>query len=408
MSSRQKTLAFLWGLLWLGIGGLAGLAFLGVTVLGGSEWRASLGLMVPLSAGLFGGGLVAFYALRSMTKAPPRPLRLLPAWALGGGLVLALALGLSLWQAEVSRAFLMPVLVAVAAALAPLAVISWVMGRQPGAITARRGWVALGLGATASTTLAYLLNTLLSAAVLFLVFGLADELLPLAEDLLESLQFGPLTADLVSPWFVIAFVEVAVMAPLVEELVKPLPLLPLLKRLSSPRDALLLGALAGAGFAIVENILYAALLGPAWGGVLATRAMGAALHPLGTGLVAVAWWRVLHSEPDAASLWARNYGLAVAAHALWNGTCVVAATVAHAWFQGWEVDLLGITDGAVLLALLAAEGLGLLVALRALTQRGEPVAMPSTEPSERSIAVWGLVCLVVLLPVGLGVLQAVW
>ena len=43
--------------------------------------------------------------------------------------------------------------------------------------------------------------------------------------------------------------EVAVIAPLVEELVKPLPLLPLLKRLApgreaSARDALLLGALA--------------------------------------------------------------------------------------------------------------------------------------------------------------------
>jgi hypothetical protein len=29
-------------------------------------------------------------------------------------------------------------------------------------------------------------------------------------------------------------------------------------------------------------------------------------------------------------------------------------------------------------------------------------------PLDRAIAVWGLVCLVVLLPVGLGVLRAVW
>jgi hypothetical protein len=86
--------------------------------------------------------------------------------------------------------------------------------------------------------------------------------------------------------------------------------------------------------------------------------------------------------------------------------------VAHAWFQGWEVDLLGVTDAAVLLALLAAEGIGLLVALRALAHRLElseretAIALSPALPTERAIAVWALVCLTVLVPVGLGVLQA--
>jgi hypothetical protein len=274
--------------------------------------------------------------------------------------------------------------------------------------------VAFGLGATASTSLAYLVNTLLSAAILFLVFGLADVILPLGEDLLDALQWGPLTEQLLSPWFLIALVEIAVIAPLVEELIKPLPLLPLLKRLPTRRDALLVGALAGAGFAVVENLLYAAMIGSAWGGVLAIRALGAALHPFGAGLMAVAWWSVLQREPGATGRWARNYGLAVGVHALWNGTCVVTTTVAHAWFQGWEVDLLGVTNGAVLLALLAAQGMGLLVALRALARRLEPeteaeeTAPSAALPTKRAIAVWGLVCLVVLLPVGLGVLRTLW
>jgi RsiW-degrading membrane proteinase PrsW (M82 family) len=198
-------------------------------------------------------------------------------------------------------------------------------------------------------------------------------------------------------------------------MVKPLALLPLLRRLSSPREAMLVGMLAGAGFAAVENLLYATLFGPAWGGVLAVRVLGAALHPFGAGLVAAGWWYVLHGEAGAGRRWWSRYGLAVGAHALWNGTCVVAVAVAGAWFQGWEVDLLGVTDAALLLALLAAQGAGLLVALRALARRLAAGATETEErlfrldmPDERALAVWGLACLVVLLPVGLGLLRMIW
>ncbi len=414
MSKRQKGLVLAWGLLWLVGGLIAGIAFLITAAIDGSEWRSGLSLMVPLVAGFGCGGAVTFFAARSLTRRPAWAFRLPPAWALGGGFVLALAAGLGLWQARISTAFLMPLFAAAAAALAPLAVLGWIVGQQPGGVTARRAWTALGLGATASTALAYVLNTLLPTAVLFLVFGLADTLLPLGEELLDALQWGPVTQEMLSPWFLIALLEIAAIAPLVEELVKPLALLPLLRRIPSPRDAFLLGALAGAGFAVVENVLYAALVGSAWGGVLAARAMGAALHPFGAGLMALAWWGVLRREPGAPGRWARNYALAVGAHALWNGTCVIAATVGFAWFQGWEVDLLGVSDGAVLVALLAAQGTGLLVALRAAVHRlaqaegrdveGVPIALPT----ERALAVWGVLCLVVLLPVGLGVLRTVW
>jgi hypothetical protein len=396
------------------VGAFSGLVFVAAAAVGDPEWIISLGMMVPLFAGLVGGALVAFHGLRSMGKSTSKPLRLPPTWMLGGGFVIALAVALGLWEAGIFQAFLMPIFATAAAALGPLAVAGWVLERKPGGITARRGWVAYGLGTTASTGLAAVLNVLLPVGVLFLISGLADRVLPLAEELLDALAFGPLAEEVVSPSFLIALVEVAVIVPLIEELVKPLPLLPLLRKLTSARDALLVGVLAGAGFAAVENILYATMFGSAWGGVLAGRVLGAALHPFGTGLMAVAWWGVLRQELDAAPRWVRNYGLAVGAHALWNGTCVVAATVASAWFQGWEVDLLGVTDAAVLLALLAAEGIGLLVALRALARRMELAdgaeALPTLTglPTERAIALWGLLCLVVLVPVGLGVLRILW
>ena len=76
-------------------------------------------------------------------------------------------------------------------------------------MNARRGWVAFGLGATASTSLALVLNALLSAAVLFLVFGLAGDLAAWGEGLLDALQFGSLGEEMLSPWFLVALVQIA-------------------------------------------------------------------------------------------------------------------------------------------------------------------------------------------------------
>lgn len=412
MPRYVKTLALLWGLGCLGIGALAGLAFLANSI---DTWHGDLALTfaVPVLAGLGGGVLVTVAVLRSLGKTPDRPLRLPPAWALAGGLVLALAAGLGLWQAEISESFLVPLFAAAAASLAPLAVAAWLLqsalrGAGQAEISVRRGQAALGLGATAGVALALVLNMLLSAGVTILVFGLDDNPFDLVGGFIESL-----VVDLIGPGFdlfdlVMSLVGVAILVPLVEELVKPLAILPLLKRLPAARDALLLGVLAGAGFAAVENLLYAAMFDYQWGGVLVTRSLGAALHPFGAGLMAVAWWGVLRRQPTAGEHWLRNYAIAVGAHGLWNGTCVVAAGVAGAWFQGWEVDVLGAASGAVLLALLAVEGLGLLLALRAVARRlapaGETAPLPAL-PTERAIAVWGVICLVVLLPVGLALLR---
>jgi len=417
MSKRLKVLVGFWGLLWLGIGALAGLAYLVTVALDSTYLESSLWLALLLLAGLVGGGATAYAALRSLFGRHIGPLWLPPPWALAGGFVLVLAAGLGLWQAHLSTAFLMPLLAAAAAALGPLAVASWILrsgGEEAKAVTTPRGLAAWGLGVTASTVLAFVLNTLLGGAALLLVIGVSDQVLNLVGDLLDALA-GGLGEDLASPVFLLGLVQAAVLAPLVEELVKPLPLLPVLKRLPMARDALLLGVLTGAGFAAMENLLYAASFGDAWSGVLVTRLLGSALHPFGAGLMAVAWWGVRRGEPGAATRWGQYYGLAVGAHALWNGTCVVAAAVAGAWFQGWEVDLLGVTEGAVLLALLAAEGIGLLAALRAIARRVQPadkagevaVLLPGL-PTDRAIAVWGVICLVVLLPVGLGVLRTLW
>ena len=108
-------LLLIWGLLWLGVGALVGMLFLLTAAVGSSGWHLSLGMMVPIFAGLVGGGLVTLFSLRSMFDSRPWPLRLPPAWALAGGFVLVLAASLGLWQAEVSSVFLRPLSLALAA-----------------------------------------------------------------------------------------------------------------------------------------------------------------------------------------------------------------------------------------------------------------------------------------------------
>jgi hypothetical protein len=237
----------------------------------------------------------------------------------------------------------------------------------------------------------------------------------------------------------VALFELAIIAPLVEEFVKPLVVLPLLKGLESRRDVFLMGAVAGAGFAALENVIYALVGMRYWGGILLLRALGAAVHPLGAGLTALAWHSILRKRNQGFSIseatkpgflgpgfWLGGFGLAVGQHALWNGGLVLWMALAGATFFGpepAEADVMGISVAVGLLALIALEGVALWMAMRVLSRRIAPgTEVPSLGETgatglgdvsgmemstERAIALWAVVCLLVLLPVGLAALQAI-
>jgi RsiW-degrading membrane proteinase PrsW (M82 family) len=407
MSTRLKWLVTLWGVILLLPGLLAIVVYclmMAVMVLEGDiealPW--GIGLTVFLTVTLGGGGLTVYHGLQALSKRPPSsgPLRLPPLWAVGGGFALALA------------------------------AVGWMLDRQPGTLTWRRAGVAFVGGATVSVVLAIILEVLLPGVVLLLVLDLAEPVLDSLEGLFDALAGREVAKVLTSPGFLFALVELAVVAPLVEETVKPLVTLPLLRHLERPRDALLLGAAAGAGFAVLENVLYATAGLRIWAGILAVRALGAAVHPLGSGLVTLGWHGLLRRQPDACPehsrrgrrRWLGGYGLAIGIHALWNGGITLLLALTGAQFFGEtppEVDVLGATVAGSLLALLALEGVAVFVGARALArrlavpeEREEPVEFPPSAvlplASDQAMAVWALVCLLALLPVGLAVLEAVW
>lgn len=419
MNVRWKWLVTLGGLVLLLPGLPALLGFCGLAVMlldsDASALNFGLGWSLFLAVTLGGGGATFFHGVRALNGYSSHPLRLPPTWALGGGFFLALAVGLGLRTAEFCAPLGFPPVFLAAALLPPVAAVAWMVDRRPGELTWRRAAVAFAAGATVSMGLAIVLEVLLPGLVLALVWGLADLALPALEGLVDALAGGDVAAALTSPGFLFALVQLAVVAPLVEEFVKPLVALPLLKRLKEPRDALLLGAIAGAGFAVLEDAIYAGFGLSIWAGILLVRALGAAIHPLGAGLTALGWHDLLHRRPGAGRRWLERYGLAAGIHALWNGGSLLVLTLVGANFFGTpppEVDVLGVTAGGILLALLAVEGAAVWVGARALARRLLPVEVSPIEheswPTEQTIAVWATICLLVLLPAGLAALRAAW
>jgi len=153
----------------------------------------------------------------------------------------------------------------------------------------------------------------------------------------------------IEPWALALIVELAVLPPLVEEFLKPFG--SILRRPKTRRDAFMFGAAAGIGFAIIENFLYASggVLGIDWLAISMTRMVSVALHPFGAALIAVAVFERRNII--------RSYGIAVATHALWNGS--VAVTIVAFSEEGLYAD--NLVWGVAMFGLLTMIGTVILV-----------------------------------------------
>ncbi len=374
--------------------------------------RMVIALLTVVLLLLGAGGLTTRQALRSLAGTPARPLRLPSFWALAGAFGLVVAGALVISNVRVLSVLLFPPSLILAAVLPPLGAIAWFTRGSPGAgLTRRRAILAFAGGATLGVVLALVLEILLPFLVMTLVLDLADTALRAVEGLLEALAGREVAAAVTGPGFIYAFVHLALIAPLAEELVKPLVTLPLVGRVSR-RTAFLVGALAGAGFAALENVVYATAGLPFWAGILLVRALGGAIHPLGAGLVAQGWRAVVRGEPHAGRTWLARFGLATGLHALWNGGSLLVITLAGAGFFGAlppAIDLLGLSAAGTTLAFLFVLGLAALWLGRVQVRAEDDLAglEPRLVLSDRVAALWALACLMALVPAGIAGLKLV-
>jgi RsiW-degrading membrane proteinase PrsW (M82 family) len=379
------------------------------------------------------GGAAFFHGNRSLQNKPSKPLRFLwHPWLLVGVFLFLLELGIIIDKLGNGVGIFFPPVLVACAILPPLWAVTWMIPRtrvskeeeqekvldnenQP-SLSWRRGLLSFAGGATVSVFIALVLEILLPVIVLSLVFNLADTLSNQVSDLFRALSNEKIAEALTNPSFIYIFIQIALIAPLAEELSKPLITLPLLQN-TNKQEAFWIGALAGAGFAALENIIYATSGFAIWSGILLVRALGGALHPLGSGLVAQGWRDVLRGEKDAGTNWWKRYGIAVAIHAAWNGGSLLVITLGGARFFGElppEIDLLGLSAAGTTLAFLLILGITTLWIGRAyghnkpvLTMQGEVTPESEFVPSDRAVALWAVVCLIALVPAGIAGLK-IW
>jgi len=120
----------------------------------------------------------------------------------------------------------------------------------------------------------------------------------------------------------LVLVVVSVIAPLVEEAVKPLAVVAMIGRMRSAAEAFVLGLACGVGFDLIETCGYIATGYRDWFDVALQRSSAGLLHGFGAGMVALGWYYLTHpgSNRHRTMLGFGCWAYAVLQHAIWNGS----------------------------------------------------------------------------------------
>lgn len=128
------------------------------------------------------------------------------------------------------------------------------------------------------------------------------------------------------------FSYVAVMIPLVEEIVKPIGVWLLIRRKLTAVEGFTLGVLSGAGYALFENLTLSANA-EAWSVVMVSRLGTTAVHMLTSGLVG---WGLVSGWTGGRYLrLAKAFMVSFIIHGLWNALNILSAMIQFA--QAGEV-----------------------------------------------------------------------
>ncbi len=180
------------------------------------------------------------------------------------------------------------------------------------------------------------------------------------------------------------FLLVSVIAPLVEEAVKPLAVVIFIGRMRSAAEAFILGMSCGIGFDLIETSGYISMGYKDWLNVALQRSTAGLLHGLGAGMVALGWYYLTHPKASkhrfllAFGCWL----YAVLQHAIWNGSFGLALLPAPigAYFDTGTIPFGSLQIPSVILVYIA-ESVLMLVFLFYVTRKLRPSSdMPPAKP----------------------------
>jgi len=355
--------------------------------------------VLALSLGL--GPAAAWHAWQAVKGLPSAAFHPKMPWLLLLLFLLALALGQLVLSLSILPVLTFPLLHVAASVIPPLFIVALV-GRALGKDSTWRDVVLqMSGGAFLAAPLAFILEaaTILSITIAALT-GLA--LQPGGQDLLTTASSylqaptgfqdpAALATALLTPATVAAILAlVAGLIPLIEEAIKTIGVGLATYRRPSPRQAVLWGLAAGAGFSAAEGLLNSAGGLGAWLPTVLLRIGTTLLHCLTGALMGLAWYQVI-----TANRWARSLGLyllSVSLHGLWNVLAAVMAlvsvTASSSGTDGESRVAIAFSTLAalLLLAMLALGSAGGLAGLTVYARRQAPpaVELPSG-PAKHSV-----------------------
>jgi hypothetical protein len=367
-------------------------ASLAGSILGALSMLFCSGLLVPI--------LVLTFKRMKGQKILPVTIRKIKIWQItamvsGWGLVVFMGAGLvrifAYGWAVGSPFFLLGISL-------PILIMVWIgTGGLLISGSRRRIWVVFGYGMAGSTVIAMVLEYLL-IGVAAVGIGVISFVIPELSNILEQVKailanarsgemqtlLTDLAPTITNPFVILLILlSAAVLAPLIEEAVKPAVIWFLGKRLDSPAEGFVLGSLCGAGFALMEGLLAASGSVDLWGIGLIGRAAASLMHITASGILG---WGIASAQlKKRYDYLALAYMVSVSIHGLWNGSAIIAAYGAlRMMSQNIQIDLLGgfITIGGLgmLFLLLVLMVATLPLVNHRLRQQGQ--STPSLLPSD--------------------------
>ncbi len=248
----------------------------------------------------------------------------------------------------------------------PIAGLAWIAAGGLPTGSRRRLWSVFGISLAGSTVIAVLGEYLVvgvAAAGVLLATVVHPEWRPFIDQmktkLLNTTDIESAIASL-GPYLANPLVLVAMLAfaagigPLIEEAAKPLAVWLVGKRLRSPAEGFALGALCGAGFALLEGLMAASGISGSWGFGMAGRAVSSLMHITASGIMG---WGIASARLEKRYLrLAGAYLVSVGIHGLWNGSAVLAV-------YGALLFSVGTAQPTLLAALSMLAGVGFLFLL---------------------------------------------
>lgn len=311
----------------LGLGGGV-IYILQLAIADPTELSSAVGGAALLVVGVGLGGALAWHGRRAVRRESSGLLRLPAFWLLLLFYLPVIVAGQILISLDLWPALTFPVFHILAAAIPPLAIVAFAAGMFKATLPRWRDvTLQFASGIFLSTLIGFIAEIVLGI-LLFLAVALGAALTPtgltglkrLAETVQDPffIQNPDNMLSLISspPVLVTGALIVVVLAPLIEELIKPLGVYLMSYRRPSRAQVFLWGLASGAGFALAENLFNTIAGLDVWAVVMVFRLGGTAMHCLGSGLVALGWRDSLVERRPWPLV--RAYAISAATHGLWN------------------------------------------------------------------------------------------